>query len=69
MLLRVFKARHFEIVGEFKVRLGVPFERCKVDNERVFDCEDSVVVDVLARSVEDLCDYGLVAWRCELYHC
>jgi hypothetical protein len=69
VVLRVLKARHLEIIWEFKVRLGVPFERCKVDNERVFNCENGVVVDVLARAVEDLRDYGLIAWRGELYHC
>lgn len=54
MLLSILEACHLEIIWQLKVRLRISLERFEIYKKRVFDCKDSVVVDVLARSVEDL---------------
>jgi hypothetical protein len=67
MFLRVLKTRHLEIIGQLEIRLGVALERLEVHNQGVFDGEHRVVVDVLARTVENLRYDGFVARCLELF--
>ena len=61
ILLRILKARHLEIIRQLKVRHRITLSRLEIHNQAVFDSKDSVVLDVLAVTVENLRDNGLVA--------
>lgn len=58
---------HVNVVLQLLLRSLIAFEWNKVDNERVLDSENRVVIKILALLVEDLrCD-GLVAIDQNLY--
>lgn len=63
MLLRILEARHLEIVRKLKVCFRISLERIEIYNKGIFDCENRVVVDILALSVKDLGNDRFVA-RC-----
>lgn len=67
MLLCILEARHFEVVWQLEISLGITLERLEVYNQRVFDCENSVVINVLAVPVEDLRNDRFVSRRSELF--
>lgn len=67
--LCIRKSRHLEVVRQLELGVGVALEGEEVDQQRVLDSEDGVVLDVLAAAVEDLRDDGLVAWGGELDGC
>lgn len=52
-----------EVILYFVLRLGVVLDRLKVDDQRVFDTEDDVVIDILALSIIDLCNDRPVSRR------
>lgn len=65
---RIVECRHLEVVWQFKLSIGIALEGFEVHQERVFDSEYSIVFNVLAAAVEDLCDNWLMARSCELFH-
>lgn len=66
MLLCILKTRHLEVVWQLEVCLRITLEGFKVHNERIFDCKDSVIVNVLALPVKNLRNNRLVARSGEL---
>lgn len=66
VLLCILEARHLEIVRQLKVCFRISLKRIEIYKKRILDRKNGIVVDVLARSVEDLSNNRFVARRCEL---
>lgn len=54
------------VVIQLFLRLAVTIPRQELDDQRILDCEDRVIVEILAGLVEDLSGDGLVSFGQDL---
>jgi hypothetical protein len=66
VLLCILKARHLEVIWQLELSPRVPFERREVNDQRILDSKHSIILNVLARAIEDLGHNGFVTRRFEL---
>jgi len=66
VLLCILEARHLEIVRQLKVCFRISLKGIEIYKKGILDGKNGIVVDVLARSVEDLSNNRFVPWRSEL---
>ena len=63
ILLRVLECRQLEVIGYVELSLVVTLQWQKINNKRIFNCEDGVIFQIFVSCIEYLSDKWLVA-RC-----